>query len=151
MLLKTLPWQQQCVMLQPYRCCTRNFCIAARYIAVSDINIPFHLYVRFYPNSLIAFGSKARIIWRFYVTLNSITYLGLRAKCSVFLSDSTQIFILSTYIHNSFRKQILRKSIQWGHSLYFRTQKRTDRHESYKVVYATTRRSPKSSQMGDFT
>jgi len=101
MLLNTLPWQQQCVRLQPYKYCKRNFCIAAQYISVSDINIPFHLYVRFYPNSLTPFGSETQIIRLFYVTVSSITYLGLRAKCSVFLSDSKPIYILSTYIHNS--------------------------------------------------
>jgi hypothetical protein len=97
MLLNTLPWQQQRVRLQPYKHCKRNFCISAQYVAVSDTNMPFHSCVRFYPNSLTPFGSKTRNIWRFYVTLSSITYLGLRAKCSVFLSDFNKFGL---YRHN---------------------------------------------------
>jgi len=142
MLLNTLPWQQKCVRLKPYKYCKGTFCIAAQHIDVRDIHIPFHLHVRFYPNSLTPFGSKTRIIWRFYVTLSGITYWGLHAKCSVFRPPLNKF---GFYLH-IFIIVFDNKSYENPSTIHTSGHNRTERHESYNVVLATTRRSPKSSQ-----
>ena len=65
------------------------------------------------------------LLWRLLVAGNCETYLGLHAKCQIFLSYFVHVWSFWIDFHESSQYQISRKSVQWVPRRYVQT----DRHD----------------------
>ena len=63
--------------------------------------------------------------WRFNTAGNNKTYLRLRLKCLIYLSDFNQFWISLTHFYKGTKYQISRKSVQFEQRCYMWTDGQT--------------------------